>query len=276
MKLEDLIARDQVVDLGTLKADEELVEQIQTRLSDLGLYPSSLIDKLYGQRTEDALIQFCDAVNLNNMRTSRFGKNFAEKLLNLKELPYEKFLSDTDYRRAADLLGVEQAVIRAVVDVETSGSGFLPDGRPKILFERHWFWSLTPLPVSKTRPDLSDPQPGGYLGGDREWHRLNDAIKFDRVAALKSASWGLGQVMGFNYAIAGYRDIEEFVRAMHHSEGKQLEAMMNFIQNKNLVSALRRRDWTAFAFHYNGEAGVGVYDVKLARVYDFYTSAIAA
>lgn len=187
----------------------------------------------------------------------------------IKETVGSKQLSDADYQRAAELLGVEVAAIKAVVKVEAAGHGFLADGRPKILFERHWFWKLTPKPVSKTRSDLSNPKWGGYLGGTREWDRLNAAIQFDRPAALKSASWGLGQVMGFNYKVAGYSDIEEFFKAMHHSEGKQLDAMMTFIKNHSgMVSALRSHNWAAFAELYNGPGfRRNQYDTKLAQAF---------
>jgi hypothetical protein len=99
-----------------------------------------------------------------------------------------KFLGDGDIDVAAQLIGCEPAAIRAVLDVESLGGGFLADGRPKILFERHWFYALTPKPVSKERSDLSWPNPGGYIGGAAEWDRLNDAIAYDRVPALMSAS----------------------------------------------------------------------------------------
>lgn len=184
-----------------------------------------------------------------------------------------KVLTSIDYTRCATLLGVDPASVRAVVAVECSGSGFLADGRPKILFERHWFYKLTPLPVSKTRPDISNPRSGGYLGGAREWNRLNAAISFDRTAALKSASWGLGQVMGFNYRAAGYSDVEDFVAAMHVSEGKQMEAMMNFIKaNPAMHQALRDRNWQRFAYYYNGPAyRRNDYDNKLAAAYQKFS-----
>lgn len=273
MKLEEIVNQDTAIDLNTLKSDKESLKQIQTKLSELGLYPQSRIDGLFGKETEAAISQFCQAVKLDNMQTGKFDKTFAQTLLSTQELPENKFLIVRDYAKAADLLNVEVAVIRAVVEVETAGSGFLPDGRPKILFERHWFYKLTPLPVSKSRPDLSNPNPGGYLGGIREWDRLNDAINLDRIPALKSASWGLGQVMGFNYKVAGYSDVEEFVNAMYLSEGKHLEAMMNFIKSQNLDKALRGRDWVAFARGYNGPAFArNQYDQKLAAAYAKYAA----
>ncbi|PSB47307.1 peptidoglycan-binding protein [Cyanosarcina cf. burmensis CCALA 770] len=180
-----------------------------------------------------------------------------------------KVLTSIDYTRCATLLGVDPASVRAVVAVECSGSGFLADGRPKILFERHWFYKLTPLPVSKTRPDISNRQPGGYLGSTREWDRLNAAISFDRTAALKSASWGLGQIMGFNYAFCGFDSVEALVGAMHESEGRQLEAMMRFIKaNPSMHQALRDRNWQRFAYYYNGPAyRRNDYDNKLAAAF---------
>mgnify|MGYP002783554467 FL=1 len=273
MKLQEIINQDTVIDLNALKSDKELIAQIQTRLSELGLYPKSRIDGIFGQETEAAIAQFCKALNLDNIQTGKFDKTFAQTLLSTQEIPENKFLLDRDYTQAANLLNLEVAVIRAVVEVEAAGSGFLPDGRPKILFERHWFFKLTPLPVSQTRSDLSNPKPGGYLGGIREWYRLNEALNLDRIPAIKSASWGLGQVMGFNYKLAGYSDVEEFVNAMHISEGKHLQAMMNFIKSQNLDKALRSRDWVAFARGYNGPAFArNQYDKKLAAAYAKYAA----
>jgi hypothetical protein len=190
----------------------------------------------------------------------------------IKGMLSSKLLSDADYQRAADLLGVEVATIKAVVKIEAAGRGFLTDGRPKILFERHWFWKLTPKPVSKTRPDLSNPKAGGYQGGAREWDRLDEAIEFDRRAALQSASWGLGQIMGFNYKVAGYNDIETFVEAMHHSEGKQLDAMITFIKSHpRMALALHSHNWAAFAKAYNGPLYKRYqYDTKLAQAFNNY------
>jgi peptidoglycan hydrolase-like protein with peptidoglycan-binding domain len=45
-----------------------------------------------------------------------------------------KHLSLADLVAAADTLGVPLACVRAVNEVESSGSGFLLDGRPAILF----------------------------------------------------------------------------------------------------------------------------------------------
>jgi hypothetical protein len=196
------------------------------------------------------------------------SKNFKASLV---PNPNYKVLADLDFVNAAKLLGCSIAAIRAVVEVESDGYGFHQNGYPTILFERHWFYDLSPAPVSQTRPDISNYSPGGYIGGFREWSRLKDAIAFDRTAALKSASWGLGQVMGFNHAICGYPDVERFVSDMFESEGKQLLAMMQFCKSNGLGKYLASRDFESFAYFYNGENfSINQYDVKLADAYARY------
>ena len=55
----------------------------------------------------------------------------------------QRTLTPADYERAAAALGCEVAAIRAVAAMESSGDGFLPDGRPTILFDAHVFNRLT-------------------------------------------------------------------------------------------------------------------------------------
>jgi hypothetical protein len=52
-------------------------------------------------------------------------------------------LSEEGISGAAQSLSVNAQEIWAVLFVETSGCGFLPDRRPQILFERHIFHRLT-------------------------------------------------------------------------------------------------------------------------------------
>ena len=52
-------------------------------------------------------------------------------------------LTAADFARAAKNLNVEIAAIRAVAEVEAAGAGFLPDGRPAILYEAHVFHKET-------------------------------------------------------------------------------------------------------------------------------------
>ena len=49
-------------------------------------------------------------------------------------------LTDQNIIDTAKTCGIEPAVLKAIAIVESSGSGYLPSGRCKILFEGHIFW----------------------------------------------------------------------------------------------------------------------------------------
>jgi hypothetical protein len=189
-----------------------------------------------------------------------------------------KHLADADLVRAADTLGVPLACVRAVNEVESTGSGYLVDGRPKILFERHVFWrrlkarGIDPAPLAAKYPNIVSQTPGGYQGGAAEYTRLATAELIDPAAAYESASWGAFQVMGENWQRLGYSSVDDFVARMENSEAAQLDAFVRFVAaDSGLVAALKARKWATFAKGYNGpNYAANLYDVKLARAYDRY------
>lgn len=179
-------------------------------------------------------------------------------------------MTDEAVEQAAKSLGCPVAAVRAVIDVESRG-GFLSDGRPKILFERHYFCRLTGGKYNQGNPDISNPQWGGYKGGAAEYDRLARAIKLDRDAALRSASWGAFQIMGDNYKACGFADADSFVKAMVAGEPEQLEAFVSFVKKSRLDDELARLDWAGFARGYNGPAyKTNKYDSKLAGAYSYH------
>jgi len=180
-----------------------------------------------------------------------------------------KPLSESGLAQAAQTLGVELPALWAVMTVETKGCGFLPDRRPLIVFERHWFRKLTGGKFDAAVPDLSNPVAGGYgASGANQHQRLERAIKLERKAALESTSWGLGQLMGFNAKAVGFPDVEAMVQVMCDAEDAQFQGMVGFVQSKGLSKFLRSADWSSFAKFYNGpEFQKNQYDTKLARAH---------
>jgi len=71
-------------------------------------------------------------------------------------------IGDDAYAAAATSLGVDVATIKAVADVETSGDAFDALGRPRILFERHYFHRLTSGRFDLTHARVSARSAGGY------------------------------------------------------------------------------------------------------------------
>ena len=168
---------------------------------------------------------------------------------------------------AAKSLGCEVAAIKAVVLTETPRGAFGDDGKPTILYERHYFHRLTNGKYDSD-PVLSNKDAGGYGKYSAQYGKLNKAIALDKNAALQSASWGAFQIMGENYKAAGYASVEDFVKGMETVQG-QLNAFVSFIKNTPpLQSALQNKHWVTFARTYNGKNfKKNDYDNKLANNY---------
>lgn len=184
-------------------------------------------------------------------------------------------LTTEDFEAAARVLNCEVAAIRAVAQVESADAGFLSDDRVRLLFERHKFHRFTGGRYSAKHPDISNPKPGGYSKGktlndvgSEEYARFSRAFKLDPAAAMKSASWGKFQIMGFNHLAAGFQSVGEFVDAMKVSEGEHLMAFVNVIKAWGLADELRELEWLRFAAAYNGPAfRVNRYHTKMAAAY---------
>tara|TARA_R100000656_G_C3950435_1_gene128356 strand:+ start:818 stop:1381 length:564 start_codon:yes stop_codon:yes gene_type:complete len=176
-----------------------------------------------------------------------------------------------DYEKAAKELGVDVASVKAVVEVESRGEGFLDSGEPVILFERHVFNRRLRNKgiVVRDQPDIVNPVAGGYKGGAAEHKRLQRAVAIDREAALESASWGLFQIMGYHWQALGFKDLQSFINAMYKDEASHLEAFVKFIKvNRNIHKALKAKNWADFARGYNGPAYKrNRYDDRLATAY---------
>lgn len=189
-----------------------------------------------------------------------------------------KRLTDNDFNQISQILECEPATLKAVQQVETGGrGGFFAPGKPAILFEGHIFWKqlkvrgLNPEEHLSGNEDILFPRWDRqfYKGGIREYDRLEKARKIHKEAADASASWGMFQIMGFNYAACGEATVESFVQSMCESESKQLFLFANFIKkNGKMHCALQSKDWAAFAKCYNGPGyAQNKYDVKLEAEY---------
>jgi hypothetical protein len=181
-----------------------------------------------------------------------------------------KRLDDIDLPRLGKEIGVGEDELHAFIDVETRGSGFDPQGRPRILFERHKFWKYLP-PAKRGKAEkagLASKTPGGYGKESEQYGKLAKAMAIDEEAALLSCSWGLGQIMGFNYKLAGYSTVKDMIQSFMDDEENHLAAAVRFIKNTGLDDELRAHNWAAFAKGYNGENyRINRYDEKLADAY---------
>lgn len=211
-----------------------------------------------------------------------------------------RFLKEQDFVDAAQFMKVSVAKVKAVQEVESKGDGFLNDGRPTILYERHVFRRelkkfLTENPAEMeamgsklgVRGQYSAIDShlvakygsiygasGGYMGGPAEYVRLERARTIHAASASRSASWGLFQIMGYHHGVMGFGTINDMIKSYTESESQQLKSFCDFVlADNNLITALRKGDWTRFAKGYNGSgyanAGNGVgYDKLMADAHD--------
>lgn len=176
--------------------------------------------------------------------------------------------SAADYGAIASETGIEPEVLAAFVKVEAASSSTLPDGRPKILFERHVFSQLTNREFDNAHPEVSNPKWGGYVGGAREYERLIAAAALNCPAALAATSWGAFGVLGRQYQAAGYENVDEYVRDVIGSGPKELAAAMATLKRMGLIEPLRDKDWEQVARRYNGAAYKAFkYDERLRVAY---------
>lgn len=173
------------------------------------------------------------------------------------------------------------AMVFALLSCESAEYGFLPNSRAKILYERHIFYryysrkhGVAKADALATQyPNICNKQTRGYLGGEREWSRLEQAMKIDPEIALMSASFGLGQIMGFNFKVVGCGDIYEFFRKVMRSEYEQFDLMLSFILNSSpgMKKAMQSLNFKKVAEIYNGPAYArNKYDTKLTGFYSTF------
>ena len=168
---------------------------------------------------------------------------------------------------------IEPAVLRAIVDVESSGSGFYPvghlsAGKCKVRFEPDYFQKFSNsrpyfIPASVT-VDAAKADPR-FTGREA----YEQAVIQSPASAIQATSFGLGQIMGFNFQRVGYVSLMDFSNAMEDNEYNQLQAFINFITaDINLLSAAQNKDFVTVARLYNGKKyAERVYDKKLVEAY---------
>lgn len=257
----------------------QAVRDLQRKLNAQGAKLVS--DGAFGDATEKAVRAYQAKAGLVSD-----GIAGPKTLAGLQGLDTGKLLKHADLVQGSMRLGVPVAAIYALNEVESQGLGFLDNGKPVILYERHVMYDrlqLTHSPaddqqqllqrallLAKQAPALVNPKAGGYIGGTAEHQRLAQARQLDDMAALESTSWGGFQVMGYHWQRLGYASVHDFVAAMNRSEADHLEAFIRYIEtDANLLKALKAQKWATVAKLYNGpDYQRNLYDVKLERAFD--------
>lgn len=191
-------------------------------------------------------------------------------------------LTEDDYQEVADMLGVEPAAVKAVVEIEAGPShqGFSEAGKPLINFDFSMFNQFARrngVNLSKYRKShpLVFSAPSARKYGSRQAAqnaRLRAARTIDERTAIEGTFWGMFQIGGFNWRKCGAKNINDFVDRMSRSERDQLELFANFLKTTGLDKQLKAKNWAAFARGYNGPSYARRgYHTRMARAYAKYS-----
>lgn len=191
-------------------------------------------------------------------------------------------LTEENFKKAADLIGCEIAVLKAINKVEAPRGAFDEHGRPSILFEPFQFGRLTKhkfdgatLTINGKVYPLSlkgkwSKESAKYGKYSIQYDKLEAAEKLDVLTARMSCSWGAFQLMGFNYKECGYTSFPLFLADMYESAEKQLQAFLNFIESKDLIKYLRVKDFESFSI-FNGEGQRSKYTKLIQNAYNSFS-----
>ena len=177
----------------------------------------------------------------------------------------------------ANSINVEPCALKAIIQIESGGAGFNSSDKVKILFEGHIFYKylktfgLDADGLAAKYPNIVYKSWTKMFYGKTqvdEYKRFELAKSIHMEAALLSTSYGLMQVMGFNYKTAGYKSVQDFVFDMEKNEKLQVLASVNFMKANGLLSHIQNKNWAKFAYGYNGpKYADNKYDTKLAAAY---------
>lgn len=177
--------------------------------------------------------------------------------------------------------GMQPAALLAVVEIESAGQLWEDDGTtPRLLFERHVFHRE----IKKSAPGKL---PAAIKAGLAipKWSKATQykdqgtskgrlaliakARSIDLECANRSASWGLGQTMGFNAEGLKFQSATALVSYMETGGiPAQVDCMVREIKRNKLEKKLSALDWAGFARGYNGPGyAQNKYDTKLEAAY---------
>lgn len=180
----------------------------------------------------------------------------------------------------AEDLNIEPNLLDALCRIEARGPGFLPSSKPVIRFEGHIFWkdlqsrgfAIDKLNnLSQTYPNVlyPKPNPAFYLGGEREYQRLDDALKIQQDSAFIATAWGCFHVLGLHYSECGFNNVFDFVEEQKIGLFQQLETFCKWLKSRRLPELLQQKDWALFCrLCYGPKYEEKQYDKKLQRSYE--------
>jgi hypothetical protein len=187
----------------------------------------------------------------------------------------------------AEKMNFDPAIAVAILAQESGGRAYGADGRLIIRFENHLFYTnwgkrheslynkhfRTGSPAwtgHQWRPNADDDWRDCHTSQNVEWEVFSFARTLDDIAAKKSISMGLPQVIGANFGILGFASVQDMFNAFVASERNQVIAFFDFLEGNGsrVVNALQTRDFRTIASIYNGVGQADYYGGLISNHYN--------
>lgn len=195
-----------------------------------------------------------------------------------------KRLTPQDIQTIAKGFGLDPKLLEAFIDAYAPDEGFLPDGRPIVVFQRHLFWKHV-VPIYNTgikrrqfkalafaNRDIMHPTPAPpvLINHEGEWVKLDRAINIHEQAALQSVLWGRFGLPGEYYLSAGFSGLTAFAEAHQNNEAEQLKAFLNHLSSKDfngkkLLDHLKNKDLEKFIAGFQGDVNMKKIDLQALK-----------
>lgn len=231
------------------------------------------LDGILGVKTEESLKKYQQQNNLTS--DGICGPRTWDNILRKREK-----IAKEDIEELSKDLGCEYAALMAIREIESGGnSSFTQEGRPKALFEGHIFWQqlsklgFNPLSYQPMNKEILYPRwtKQYYLGGDKEYDRIQQAWRISPKAAMLSTSLGMFQIMGFNWVYTKCNSVGQYWKQSFLSEKNQLKLFSDLLISQGLIKYIKEKDWKTFARLYNGPGySQNQYDSRLQKAYNKY------
>ncbi|HEX2866108.1 MAG TPA: N-acetylmuramidase domain-containing protein [Ignavibacteriales bacterium] len=162
----------------------------------------------------------------------------------------------------ASLHSIDWRILYAILMTESNAEGFDEKGKIKQRFESGIFSGFTKV------KNGDSPKHPALPGLDPKWIKQRD----DHELLLMSYSYGIAQIMGWQYPYIGYRSIYDMVMDYEESEDNQVKNFCLFCQNYRdgrFLKALQELNYRLIANMYNGAAFErNRYDEKLKHFFN--------
>ena len=121
----------------------------------------------------------------------------------------------------------EPRAIAAVIATETSGRGFdSKTGKIIIRFEPNHFNLLSKQPIASTNQNSQQDS----------WDIFNKAYAINKEAAMQATSIGLGQILGINYKMIGYKSVDEMWDDAKTGIPAQVNQLIRYINSRPVLA----------------------------------------